>query len=188
MLGCCVYQDVIRRQMQVAHLKHSAAAKQTRQTTNNSNGSACSTRPSQPQSAQAWAPAKQQTAGLSHNSSRYGSSSSSKVWQQQCGQQIERLQSVQALTSSSGTGMIRQCLSTAAASRIDKRTNHTQTRLHEVLRPTMIEVAQKLWAEGGMKAFFRGLSINYMKVVPSTAVGFTVYDAFKSYLGLTSTL
>jgi hypothetical protein len=48
----------------------------------------------------------------------------------------------------------------------------------------MADVALRLWRQGGM---FRGLSINYLKVVPSTAIGFTVYDYLKAYLGLTHT-
>lgn len=40
----------------------------------------------------------------------------------------------------------------------------------------------------GVRALFAGISINFLKVVPSTAVGFALYDALKSYLGLTSNL
>ena len=40
----------------------------------------------------------------------------------------------------------------------------------------------------GLKALFSGLSINYLKVVPSTAIGFTVYDAAKHYLDLPQNL
>lgn len=43
---------------------------------------------------------------------------------------------------------------------------------------------RQLWASGGTKAMFRGLSLNYIKVVPSTAIGFTVYDAMKQYLAI----
>jgi solute carrier family 25 protein 16 len=61
---------------------------------------------------------------------------------------------------------------------------------HSVLHPepSMVAITRNLVAEGGWRALFRGLSINYMKVVPSTAIGFTVYDALKSYLGLTSSM
>lgn len=38
----------------------------------------------------------------------------------------------------------------------------------------------------GWKQLFSGLSINYMKVVPSVAIGFTVYDVMKSYLRVPS--
>jgi len=55
-------------------------------------------------------------------------------------------------------------------------------------RLTTLAVTRKLLAAGGVRGLFRGLSINYMKVVPSTAIGFSVYDALKAYLGLTSTL
>ena len=40
----------------------------------------------------------------------------------------------------------------------------------------------------GARALFAGLSINYLKVVPSTAIGFTVYDAAKHYLDLPQNL
>ncbi|KAF8059184.1 COAC2 [Scenedesmus sp. PABB004] len=55
-------------------------------------------------------------------------------------------------------------------------------------RPSMAGVTRALYAEGGLRAFFRGLSLNYIKVVPSTAIGFTVYDALKAQLGLASSL
>ncbi len=42
--------------------------------------------------------------------------------------------------------------------------------------------------EQGMRALFAGLSINYLKVVPSTAIGFTAYDALKQYLDLPQNL
>ncbi|KAK9275617.1 hypothetical protein L1049_022884 [Liquidambar formosana] len=38
----------------------------------------------------------------------------------------------------------------------------------------------------GWKQLFSGLSINYLKVVPSVAIGFTVYDSMKSYLRVPS--
>jgi len=30
----------------------------------------------------------------------------------------------------------------------------------------------------------RGVSLNYIKAMPSTAIGFTVYDVLKTYLGV----
>ncbi|XP_059634849.1 mitochondrial carrier protein CoAc2 [Cornus florida] len=38
----------------------------------------------------------------------------------------------------------------------------------------------------GWKQLFSGLSINYLKVVPSVAIGFTVYDVMKSFLRVPS--
>ncbi|XP_022987783.1 mitochondrial carrier protein CoAc2 [Cucurbita maxima] len=38
----------------------------------------------------------------------------------------------------------------------------------------------------GIKQLFSGLSINYLKVVPSVAIGFTVYDVMKTYLRVPS--
>jgi len=40
----------------------------------------------------------------------------------------------------------------------------------------------------GLHALFSGLSINYMKVVPSTAIGFSLYDFLKSKLHLSSNM
>ncbi len=54
-------------------------------------------------------------------------------------------------------------------------------------RLSMAQTTRLILAEpGGWRGLFRGLSINYMKVVPSTAIGFTVYDWAKSYLGVDS--
>ncbi|CAN0901382.1 Mitochondrial carrier protein CoAc2 [Linum grandiflorum] len=47
---------------------------------------------------------------------------------------------------------------------------------------TLIMIAEKQ----GWKQLFSGLSINYLKVVPSVAIGFTVYDVVKSYLRVPS--
>ncbi|KAL0308517.1 UNVERIFIED_CONTAM: Mitochondrial carrier protein CoAc2 [Sesamum radiatum] len=38
----------------------------------------------------------------------------------------------------------------------------------------------------GWKQLFSGLSINYLKVVPSVAIGFTVYDVMKAFLQVPS--
>ncbi|CAN1762010.1 Mitochondrial carrier protein CoAc2 [Linum perenne] len=47
---------------------------------------------------------------------------------------------------------------------------------------TLIMIAEKQ----GWKQLFSGLSINYMKVVPSVAIGFTIYDVVKSCLRVPS--
>ncbi|CAK9166591.1 unnamed protein product [Ilex paraguariensis] len=45
---------------------------------------------------------------------------------------------------------------------------------------TLVMIVQ----QQGWKQLFSGLTINYLKVVPSVAIGFTVYDAMKSFLGV----
>lgn len=47
---------------------------------------------------------------------------------------------------------------------------------------TLVSIAQTQ----GWKQLFSGLSINYLKVVPSVAIGFTVYDIMKSWLQVPS--
>ena len=64
---------------------------------------------------------------------------------------------------------------------------HLQARQDVVLRSTWQGI--KLIAQReGIRALYAGLSINYFKVVPSTAIGFTIYDKLKSYLGLVNHL
>jgi solute carrier family 25 protein 16 len=50
--------------------------------------------------------------------------------------------------------------------------------------PRMMETARHILQESGPRGLFRGLHLNFLKVVPSTAIGFTTYDFIKSYLGL----
>ena len=62
-----------------------------------------------------------------------------------------------------------------------------QTQNQTVLRSTwhgLVTISQTQ----GFRALFAGLSINYMKVIPSTAIGFTLYDSLKTYLDLANNL
>ncbi|KAK9868547.1 hypothetical protein WJX84_004316 [Apatococcus fuscideae] len=52
-----------------------------------------------------------------------------------------------------------------------------------VLKSTIHGLAS-IVKQHGWTGLFRGLSINYMKVVPTTAIGFAVYDGMKGYLDL----
>ncbi|XP_027068671.1 mitochondrial carrier protein CoAc2 [Coffea arabica] len=47
---------------------------------------------------------------------------------------------------------------------------------------TLVMIVQR----HGWKQLFSGLSLNYLKVVPSVAIGFTVYDVMKSFLRVPS--
>ena len=51
-----------------------------------------------------------------------------------------------------------------------------------------VDGLRRVWRAGGVRALFAGVTINYMKVVPSTAIGFTVYDAAKAWMGLAHNL
>lgn len=51
-------------------------------------------------------------------------------------------------------------------------------------RLRMGEVAGRIWAERGVRGFFVGLGIGYMKVVPMVATSFLVYERAKWYLGI----
>lgn len=49
---------------------------------------------------------------------------------------------------------------------------------------TMLGTARAIVQEYGWRGLFRGVAVNYIKVTPATAVGFTVYDQLKTLLGL----
>ena len=51
-------------------------------------------------------------------------------------------------------------------------------------RLRMGEIARTIWVERGLKGFFIGLGIGYVKVVPMVAVSFWVYERSKVALGI----
>jgi len=53
---------------------------------------------------------------------------------------------------------------------------------------TSLSIARTIVAEDGLRGLFRGLSVNYLKVVPSTAIGFTAYEHLKHYLDVVGNL
>jgi len=62
----------------------------------------------------------------------------------------------------------------------------------ENLQPTKVRYRNTLdglkgiMRNQGWRQLFAGLSINYIKVVPSVAIGFTAYDIMKSWLNISS--
>ena len=51
-------------------------------------------------------------------------------------------------------------------------------------RLRMAETSVNIWKEAGLKGFWVGLTIGYVKVVPMAAVSFFVYDRMKVILGV----
>lgn len=76
---------------------------------------------------------------------------------------------------------------TATASSVPSPTTTTTNPRAMMPRSTWAGL-RSVWASGGLRAAFAGVSINYLKVVPSTAIGFSTYDFLKSYLGLSHNL
>jgi len=90
---------------------------------------------------------------------------------------VRRQMQVQGLARLAGEpGAVAAAASAAAA-------GPPAARLAAPVRSTLGGLAAVARA-GGLRALFAGVSINYLKVVPSTAIGFTVYDGLKSYLAL----
>jgi solute carrier family 25 protein 16 len=46
-------------------------------------------------------------------------------------------------------------------------------------RLTTWSILKGILAEEGLRGLFRGVSLNYIKAMPSTAIGFTIYDQLK---------
>ena len=64
----------------------------------------------------------------------------------------------------------------------------TQTAMAGEHIPSTLQGLVMLWRKGRHRSLFRGLSLNYIKVVPSTAIGFAIYDMLKQYLALPQNL
>ena len=48
----------------------------------------------------------------------------------------------------------------------------------------MLEVTGNIWRQAGIRGFFVGLTIGYVKVIPMVAVSFYVYERGKLALGI----
>ncbi|CAG8625811.1 23221_t:CDS:2 [Dentiscutata erythropus] len=46
------------------------------------------------------------------------------------------------------------------------------------------QTTREIWTKNGLKGFFVGLSIGYLKIIPMIAVSFTVYHRMKLYMGI----
>ena len=53
-----------------------------------------------------------------------------------------------------------------------------------VWAPAFVLLMGEIWREAGVRGLFRGISINYIRVVPMVAVSFTSYDLLKDWLGV----
>lgn len=51
-------------------------------------------------------------------------------------------------------------------------------------RLRIAETARTIWRERGLKGFFVGLTIGYIKIVPMAATSFFVYERMKVWLGI----
>ena len=51
-------------------------------------------------------------------------------------------------------------------------------------RPTIAMTARTIWAETGVRGFFVGLTVGYMKVIPMAATSFYVYERAKWVFGI----
>ncbi len=56
------------------------------------------------------------------------------------------------------------------------------------VRRSIAATCRRIIEEEGYRGLLRGLSINYVKVVPSTAIGFSIYELLKDYLDVQGTL
>ncbi|GFR46022.1 hypothetical protein Agub_g7287 [Astrephomene gubernaculifera] len=83
--------------------------------------------------------------------------------------------------TSSAEGSTAAAASTAA-------TSSSSAAASSARGPSTWGTAVHILRSEGPRGLVRGLSLNFLKVVPSTAVGFTMYDMFKQYLDIKGTL
>ncbi|GIL82119.1 hypothetical protein Vretimale_7123 [Volvox reticuliferus] len=99
---------------------------------------------------------------------------------------IRRRMQVFGLQQTAGGPTGLTATSATSASSTSMSMSMTAPVQHE--RLTTWAVGSAIVRKEGLRGLFRGLSLNYVKVVPSTAIGFTVYDILKSYLGVTGNM
>ncbi|ODQ67478.1 mitochondrial carrier [Nadsonia fulvescens var. elongata DSM 6958] len=63
-----------------------------------------------------------------------------------------------------------------------KAATNTSKGAAKVIYPNMTQTMKTIYAERGLRGFFVGLSIGYIKVTPMVACSFYVYERMKSYL------
>lgn len=54
---------------------------------------------------------------------------------------------------------------------------------HGHVHSSTIGAIKTIYRHEGIRGLFKGLSINYMKVVPAVAISFTTYESMKKFLG-----
>lgn len=54
------------------------------------------------------------------------------------------------------------------------------------MQPTWVKLIFQMYKKEGMSSLFRGISINYIRVVPMVSVSFTTYDMLKAWFQVDS--
>jgi solute carrier family 25 folate transporter 32 len=71
----------------------------------------------------------------------------------------------------------------------EKANKHTTTVKHAGPRPGgIVDVFQKIYRQDGWRGFYRGLSINLVRTVPSSAVTMLTYELIMRHLSASSAL
>lgn len=52
-------------------------------------------------------------------------------------------------------------------------------RVKQVQNIATVTIARQVWSSGGFRGFYKGLVPNIIQIVPSVAIGFTVFDVLK---------
>ena len=100
---------------------------------------------------------------------------------QQAAATLTTAASSRAMTTAAALGVTRQLHSSlaptapaAAAAAVSPSSSNATT-----VRLTTMSILRGILREEGVRGLFRGVSLNYIKAMPSTAIGFTVYDQLK---------
>ncbi|KAJ5639365.1 mitochondrial carrier [Penicillium longicatenatum] len=94
-----------------------------------------------------------------------------------------QLTAVAELTSGALAGLVAQTVSYPLES-IRRRMQVHKRDLQNGRRPSIAHTARTIYLESGLRGFYLGLTIGYIKIMPMVATSFFVYDRMKGYLGV----
>ncbi|KAJ5549207.1 mitochondrial carrier [Penicillium frequentans] len=103
--------------------------------------------------------------------------------QTQSGKKRLQLTAVAELTSGALAGLVAQTVSYPLEI-IRRRMQVNRRDMQSGRRASIIQTARTIYLERGMRGFYLGLTIGYIKIMPMVATSFFVYDRMKAYLGV----
>lgn len=103
--------------------------------------------------------------------------------QRQTGNKRLQLTAVAELTSGALAGLVAQTVSYPLEI-IRRRMQVNSKDMQNGRRASIIHTARTIYLERGLRGFYLGLTIGYVKIMPMVATSFFVYDRMKGYLGV----
>ncbi|KAJ5623271.1 mitochondrial carrier [Penicillium lividum] len=113
----------------------------------------------------------------------YTTLEASKSKQRLSGTKHVQLTAVAELTSGALAGLVAQTVSYPLEI-IRRRMQVHRADMKNGRRANIVDTARTIYLERGVRGFYLGLTIGYIKIMPMVATSFFVYDRMKGYLGV----